>query len=162
MMQTKIEMIAIRNENKNDEFFLGFLFLFFFSKTLTFPFTLQWRHRSGCRSGARTLRTIPTKFRANSVRGLFLKKPPFACFSFHVLCFLFLPRTFSHSNSPRSSSSSSFSLPGLYLGVYAALGIGNSIGVLVLALVSALGAIYSSISLHKAMLDSVLRCVGGC
>lgn len=45
----------------------------------------------------------------------------------------------------------------MYLGVYAALGMGNAIGVLIATLVSAYSAIRASRSLHASMLFAVLR-----
>eukprot|EP00051_Salpingoeca_urceolata_P006609 m.87350 g.87350 ORF g.87350 m.87350 type:complete len:1483 (+) comp14906_c0_seq3:85-4533(+) len=45
----------------------------------------------------------------------------------------------------------------VYLGVYAALGIGNAIGMLASTILMALGAIYASKRLHENLLHSVLR-----
>eukprot|EP00047_Mylnosiga_fluctuans_P021846 m.109714 g.109714 ORF g.109714 m.109714 type:complete len:1474 (+) comp9049_c0_seq5:48-4469(+) len=45
----------------------------------------------------------------------------------------------------------------VYLGVYAALGMGNSIGILVVTLVSAYAAVSASRSMHAKMLTAVMR-----
>ncbi len=45
----------------------------------------------------------------------------------------------------------------VYLGVYAALGMGNSIGILVVTLVSAMSAIRAARILHAKMLNAIMR-----
>lgn len=47
--------------------------------------------------------------------------------------------------------------PGMYLGVYAALGMGNSILILIVTLVSAYSAVLASRSMHARMLAAVVR-----
>jgi ABC-type multidrug transport system fused ATPase/permease subunit len=70
---------------------------------------------------------------------------------------LFRNGTAGNGSRPRRQSSMSKAKTGMYLGVYAALGGGYSLGTLISAVALALAGVHASENLHKGMLAKILR-----